>query len=209
MASSTDGKLYVAYSYPRGIHCSVIEPLPDFTRPFLLPREGRSGLKIENGVANFGQTQISLGLVLTEKLTRQPKLRLAFDVNLHRYNGFDWPVLTLGGKTRQRSALRAIYSEEKQTDLFQVRLHGNTWADIAPFKMKTWNHIEVRDGHGRLFRVRQPIPAQSFPLPLLRKICFGGLYVAPEWPQGMSWNSDVRAETRLHRRGVKVERGQT
>ena len=29
-------------------------------------------------------------------------------------------------------------------------------------------------------------------MPLLRKICFGGLYVAPEWPMGMSWNSDVR-----------------
>ena len=50
-----NGKLYVAYTYPAGIHSSVIEPLPDFTRPFLLPREGRSGLKIENGIAHFGQ----------------------------------------------------------------------------------------------------------------------------------------------------------
>ena len=98
-----DGKLYVAYTYPRGIHCSIVEPLPDFTRPFLLPRGGRSGLKIENGIASFAQKQSSLGLVLTEKLTRQPRLRFAFDVNIHRYNGMEWPVLTLGGKTRQRT----------------------------------------------------------------------------------------------------------
>ena len=106
-----NGKLYVAYTYPAGIHSSVIEPLPDFTRPFLLPREGRPGLKIENGIAHFGQRQSSLGLVLTEKLTRQPTLRLAFDVNVNRYNGGDWPVLTLGGKTRSGTALRAIYNE--------------------------------------------------------------------------------------------------
>lgn len=187
-----DGKLYVAYTYPRGIHCSVIEPLPDFTRPFLLPRAGRSGLKIENGIAHFGQRQSSLGLVLTEQLTRQPKLRLAFDVNIHRYAGSDWTVLTLGGKTRQRSALRAIYSEEKKIDLFQVRLHGNTWADIAPFKLKEWNHVEFELAESGFSVSANKSPAQSFPLPLLRKICFGGLYVAPEWPQGMSWNSDVQ-----------------
>ena len=103
-----NGKLYVAYTYPAGIHSSVIEPLPDFTRPFLLPREGRSGLKIENGIAHFGQRQSSLGLVLTEKLTRQPTLRLAFDVNVNRYTGGDWPVLTLGGKTRSGTVIRGF-----------------------------------------------------------------------------------------------------
>lgn len=187
-----DGKLYVAYTYPRGIHSSVVEPLPDFTRPFLLPRGGRSGLTIENRIARFGQKQTSLGLVLTEKLTRQPRLRLEFDVNVHRYDGTAWPVLTLGGKTRRRSALRAIYSEQKKADLFQVRLHGNTWADVAPFKMKTWNHVEVElTEEGFSVSVNRS-PAESFPMPLLRKICFGGLYVPPEWPMGMRWNSDVR-----------------
>jgi hypothetical protein len=184
--------LFVAYTYPRGIHCSVIEPLPDFTRPFLLPREGRSGLKMENGVAYFSQKQSSLGLVLTEQLTRQPKLRLAFDVNIHRYNGLEWPVLTLGGKTRQRSALCAIYSEEKKADLFQVRLRGNTWADIAPFKMKEWNHVEFELAETGFSVSVNKSPAQTFPLPLLRKICFGGLYAEPQWPMGTQWASDVR-----------------
>ena len=139
-----NGKLYVAYTYPAGIHSSVIEPLPDFTRPFLLPREGRPGLKIENGIAHFGQRQSSLGLVLTEKLTRQPTLRLAFDVNVNRYNGGDWPVLTLGGKTRNGTVIRAVYDEQRKADFFQVRsVVGNEWADLASFKMKEWNHIEV------------------------------------------------------------------
>jgi hypothetical protein len=187
-----DGKLYVAYTYPRGIHCSTIEPLPDFSRSLLLPRGGRSGLKIENNVASFAHKQSSLGLVLTEKLTRQAELRLAFDVNIHRYNGQEWPVLTLGGKTRQGSALRAIYDEERKTDFFQVRTHDDTWTDIAPFKMKTWNHVEIElTGTGFSVRIDQS-PVQSFPMPLLRKICFGGLYVAPDWPMGMQWSSDVR-----------------
>jgi hypothetical protein len=165
-----DGTLYVAYTYPRGIHCGIVEPLPDFTRPFLLPRGGRSGLTIENGIASFVQKQSSLGLVLTEKLTRQPRLRLAFDVNVHRYNGMEWPVLTLGGKTRQRSALRAVYSEEKRADLFQVRLQGNTWVDIAPFKMKTWNHVEVELTEAGFSVSVNQSPAKSFPMPLFGPI---------------------------------------
>ncbi|MCY2991285.1 MAG: sialidase family protein [Planctomycetota bacterium] len=187
-----NGKLYVAYTYPAGIHSSVIEPLPDFTRPFLLPREGRPGLKIENGMAHFGQRQSSLGLVLTEKLTRQPKLRLAFDVNLHRYSGGDWPVLTLGGKTRNGTVIRAVYDEQRKADFLQVRTSGNQWTDLASFKMKEWNHIEVELTEKGLSVAVNKSPAVSFEKPILRKICFGGLYVAPEWPLGMSRSSDVR-----------------
>jgi hypothetical protein len=186
------GKLYVAYTYPRGIHGSVVEPLPDFTRPFLLPRGARSGLKIENGIARFAHKQTSLGLVLTETLTRQPRLRLAFDVNIHRYDGLDWPVLTLGGKTRGNTAIRAIYNEQTKTDVFQVAIGGDKWADIAPFKMQTWNHIEVEiTGSGFSVSVNKS-PAQSFTIPLLRKICFGGLYATPEWPMGRQSSSDIR-----------------
>lgn len=187
-----DGKLYVAYTYPRGIHCSVVDPLPDFSKPFLLPRGGRSGLKIENGIAQFAQRQSSLGLVLTEALTRQPKLRLSFDVNIHRYNGLDWPVLTLGGKTRSGTTLRAIYSEEKKTDVFQVAIGGNKWADVAPFKMRAWNHVEIDLATDGLSVSINEAPALPVKRALLRKICFGGLYVAPQWPMGTQWASDVR-----------------
>ena len=32
----------------------------------------------------------------------------------------------------------------------------------------------------------------SFPMSVLRKICFGGLYVEPQWPMGTQWASDMR-----------------
>ncbi len=188
------GKLYIAYTYPGGIHSSVIGPLPDFTQPFLLPREGRAGLELEDGIAHFGQRQSSLGLVLTEKLTKQPKLRLAFDVNVSKYNGFDWPLLTLGGKTHNGTTLRVIYSEEAKADVFQIAIGGNKWADLAPCKLKAWHHVEVeltKDGFGIAIN---GAPAQSFKKPLLRKICFGGLYVAPPWPLGLSPSSDVQVK---------------
>jgi hypothetical protein len=35
-------------------------------------------------------------------------------------------------------------------------------------------------------------PAQLLKKPLLRKICFGGLYVAPQWPMGTQGASDMR-----------------
>jgi hypothetical protein len=187
-----NGKLYVAYTYTGGIHSSVIAPLPDFTRPFLLPREGRPGLKIENRVAHFGQRQSSLGLVLTEKLTRQSKLRLAFDVSIHSYSGGDWPVLTLGGKTRAGTTLRAVYDAQRNADFLQIRKSGNQWADLASFKRKEWNHIEVEFTEKGLSVAVNQSPAVPLERTILRKICFGGLYVAPEWPMGMSSSSDVR-----------------
>lgn len=186
------GKLYVAYTYPRGIHCSVIEPLPDFSRPFLMPREGRPGLKIADGMATFGQRQASLGLVLTEEQVRQPRLRLAFDVNVHRYNGTDWPIVTIGGKTRNGASIRAIYGEEKKADVFQLAVGGNRWADIGPFKIGGWNHFELDLGEKDLHVSVNGGTPHSLNKSLLRKICFGGLYVAPQWPIGTQWASDVR-----------------
>jgi hypothetical protein len=188
------GKLYIAYTYPGGIHSSVIGPLPDFSQPFLLPREGRAGLKLEDGIAHFGQRQSSLGLVLTEKLTRQPKLHLAFDVNVSKYNGGDWPLLTLGGKTHNGTTLRAIYSEEAKADVFQVAIGGNKWSDLAPCKLKTWHHVEVELTQEGFAVSINGAPAHSFKKPLLRKICFGGLYVAPPWPLGISVNNDVQVK---------------
>jgi len=187
-----DGKLYIAYTYPNEIHSSVISPLPDFTRPFLLPRGGRPGLRLEQGLATFGQRSSSLGLVLNEHILKQPKLRLAFDVNVVRYQGFDWPILTLGGKTRQGTTVRAIYDAEKKTDVLQVATGGGRWADLAAIKMKTWNHVEVElDEKGFSVAVNDA-PSVRVEKPLLRKICFGGLYVVPEWPMGMTRASEIR-----------------
>ena len=37
-------------------------------------------------------------------------------------------------------------------------------------------------------------PARSFPLTVLRKICFGGLYVKPDWPMGMQRSMEIRLD---------------
>lgn len=196
-----EGKLYLAYTYPAGIHSAVVEPLPKFSKPFLLPRGGRPGLRIEAGIAYFGQRQTSLGLVLTEKLTRQPQLRLAFDVNVHRYNGSAFPILTLGGKTRNGAALRAVYDEAAGTDVFQVRATGADWTDVAPFEMKTWSRVEVEMAESTLTVRIGDSAAKSLDASVLRKICFGGLYEPPEWPMGMKWASEVRVRVE----SIKVE----
>jgi hypothetical protein len=186
------GKLYVAYTYPQGIHSSVVSEMPDFSKPFLLPRGGRPDLRIADDIAHFGQRQSSLGLVLTEKLTKQQNLRLQFEVAVHRYNGTDWPILTLGGKTHGGAIVRAIYSEKSKANVFQVALGNDQWADLGAFALKKWNHFEIElSADGFSISVNKTA-AQTFKAPLLRKICFGGLYVAPEWPVGKTQSSDVR-----------------
>ena len=187
-----DGRLYLAYTYPGGIHSGIVEPLPDFSGPFLMPRGGRPGLRIEDGIAYFGQKQSSLGLVLTPALTRAPRIRLAFDINVSRYGGHHFPLLALGGKTRQGTVIRAQYNEAKQSDVFQTRMPGNEWVDLATFELKQWHHLEIEIAHSSFSVAVNSAPPQSFDIPLLRKICFGGLYEQPEWPMGVSRASDIR-----------------
>lgn len=191
-----DGRMYLAYTYPPGIHSTVVAPLPDFSRPFLLPRGGRAGLTLADGLATFAQRQATLGLVLTEALTRAPRLRLAFDVEVQRYGGGDWPIVTLGGKTRGGCVLRVIWSAERAADVFQVSSGGGGWTDVGVCALRTWHHVELElCAQGFTVRIDDQ-PAQSFARPVLRKVAFGGLYVPPEWPQGVSRASEVRLNLR-------------
>ncbi len=188
-----DKKLYVAYTYPRGIHSAVIEPLPDFSRPFLLPREGRAGLKIDGRTASFGQRYSSLGLVLNEALTKADELHLAFAFDVHRYSGQDFPILTLGGRTRQGATLRALYDEKTATDVLLVRA-GSKAVELGPLAMRQWNHVEAtlrRNSFSLALNGGKPL---SLDVPLLHKICFGGLYERPEWPMGVWPSSEIRLD---------------
>lgn len=81
---------------------SMVEPLPDYSKPLLPPRGARPGLIIAGDVATLGHRQSSFGLVLTEKLTRQPKIRLSFDVNVYRYDGGEGRVGTRRGFGRAK-----------------------------------------------------------------------------------------------------------
>jgi len=187
------GKLYVAYTYPRGIHSSVIEPLPDFSEPFLLPRGGRPGLRIDGRTAILGMRQTSLGLVLNEALTLADEVRLEFSVNVVRYPGQEFPLLTLGGRTRSGATLRAVYSPGAKSDVFLLR-YGAKSVELAPLTMRTWNKIAlVLRPKEFSVAVNDGKPA-TFTHPLLRKICFGGLYDRPEWPMGMSRSDDIRID---------------
>jgi hypothetical protein len=181
-----DGKLYIAYTYPPGISCSIIETMPDFSEPFLLPREGRPGLKIEKNMAYFRQRQSSLGLILTERLTHQSSLTLQFDVNIHAYDGNELIILTMGGKTREGTSIRIIYNEEKSADEFQIKNKEGRWVGLLNMIVKKWYHISVKWSTENLIISINNTNEQKLELSVLRKICFGGLYVAPEWPLGTS-----------------------
>lgn len=186
-----DGKLYLAYSQT-GIGTSVVSPLPDFSKPFLLPREGRRGLKIKSDIAYFSHEQTSLGLVLTEALIRKSSIKLSFDVNVHTYQGAGWPILTVGGKTKSGFLIRAIYSEAKKSDVFQLQMVGGEWENLSTFKMNEWNNMEIELTNSSVSVSINQLNMKKFNSFVLRKICFGGLYVAPEWPIGMYRSSDVR-----------------
>jgi hypothetical protein len=187
-----EGKLFVAYTYPLGIHSSIVETLPDFSEPFFLPRGGRAGLTIEGPTARFGQRQSSLGLVLTEKLTRQARLKLGFEVEVHRYDGNAWPILTLGGISRQGTVVRSVYDPNQKSDVFQVQTGPDTWADIATFALATPARFAIELTETGFSVSVNGSEAKAFQNPLLRKICFGGLYLAPEWPVGMTNSDDIR-----------------
>ena len=187
-------RLYLAYTYPSGIHSTIIDPLPEFSKPFLLPRGGRPGLRIEQRLATLGQRQSSLGVVLTAGLTAQPELRLNFRVNVNGYGGTPFTILTLGGKTRGGTALRAIYDSQEQSDVLQIRTGGNNWPTLGRFRRRSWMRVECVLGRSGLGISLDGAAAKEFPTAVLRKICFGGLYEKPDWPQGMQRASDVRID---------------
>ncbi len=188
-----DDKLYLAYTYSgSGIGTSLVESLPDFSTPFLLPRGSRPGLKMADGIAHLGQPNCSLGLVLTKELTYQSVLKLSFAANVSYYSGAAFPILTLGGKSRQGTVLRAAYCKENNTDVFAVKSENDDWVTIATFHMNQWYKIFISMTVNEFSISIDDLPAQTFPISLLRKISFGGLYEAPEWPMGVSAASDVQ-----------------
>jgi hypothetical protein len=178
------GTLYLAYTYPSGIHCSRIETLPDYSRPFLLPRGGRPGLKIERGIARFSKTQATLGVTPTAAMLRQPELAISFAFRIDRYFGQSLPVLTLGGKVREGTLLRSVYDAAKGEDVLQARQPGNRWVNLGPLAMKREHRLQARVGrNGYAISLDGAAPLE-FPGRLLRKFAIGGLYEAPEWPAG-------------------------
>lgn len=119
-------------------------------------------------------------------------MRLEFKVLVDCYNGLNFPILTLGGKTRNAGSISAEYSKEAESDVFLFRVSSHR-AEV-PMKMGRWNHCAVILGpKSTSFNVNQGEPVE-LPTPVLRKICFGGLYVRPRWPMGMERSQEVRLD---------------
>lgn len=186
-----DRRMYLGFSYPRGLAASIVDPLPDFSSPFLLPRDGREGLEFADGDAILGQRQSSLGLVLTEELTRQRDLRLEFDLRVGHYDGQPRTVLTLGGKTRNGAIIEAAWSEGASADVLRVRV-GDEAVDLGPLGTGSWTRMALRIGDDGFSATVDAAEPRNFDVSLLRKICFGGLYEPPAWPRGMTRRHDVR-----------------
>lgn len=187
-------RMYLAYTYPSTIMGTTIEPLPDFSRPFLLPREGRSGLRLENDMAYFGQRWSSLGLVLTEALTRQAELTLSFRMNLYYRCESYFPLLTIGGKTRNGTEIRVEYDSAAQVDLIKVRTGSEQWEVIAPMPLREWFEFKVRITNDGFALGINGGEMRYYAMPVLRKLCFGGLYELPEWPMGVARSQEIRLD---------------
>ncbi len=75
----------------------------------------------------------------------------------------------------------------------------------SPFRMQASNRVEVeltKDGFS--VSINQS-PVRSFSSSVLRKICFGGLCEAPEWPMGMQSGKAV-GDVRLKLILITVEK---
>lgn len=186
--------LYLGYSYASQIRWSIVSPMPDYSRPFLLPRAGRAGLQIDGRLATFFHRYSSLGLVLTAALTKQPRLRLAFRSRVNHYDGRPFPLLTLGGKTRAGTELRTVFDEKTGVDMLQVKAEKGRWETVAPYVLGQWNQIAVELDAGGFSVSVNATSSRRIETPLLRKICFGGLYEKPEWPMGMAQASNLQLD---------------
>jgi hypothetical protein len=185
-------RLYLAYTYPSGIHGSAVTSLPDFSRPFLLPRGSRPGLKLAAGVAHFSKSQATLGIVPTAAMVKQAELTVSLDFTIDRYFGAPLTLLSLGGKTKQGTLIRSFYDEAQGHDVLQVRQPANRWETIAPLPMKQAHRLEVRLGRSGYGVSLDRAPHREFTGALLRKMAIGGLYDAPEWPAGTGRTIGIR-----------------
>lgn len=174
---------YNAYGYAE-IRTALVKPLPDFKRPFLLPRGGRIGLVIKEKEARFDQPEATLGLVLTEVLKAQSKLGLAFTCQINPCGGREVPVLTLGGKSRAGVVIRARTDASGKRNVFEMREAGaSDWKELAPFEWGKENHFTIRLDEGECSISVNGISPIRLSQKIWRKIAFGGLYSPPIWPR--------------------------
>jgi hypothetical protein len=185
--------MYVAYTYPSSIMGTKIEPIPDFNKPFLLPRGSRSGLYFEESIVRLTQKWSSIGLVLNQELTNKAILRLSFDFRVTCRREDHFSLITLGGKTRAGAKIICNYNKDSGNDFLAVEFVSGEKLMISEFDQGCWLTLELTLGSDFFEACLNGIKIK-YNYFLLRKICFGGLYEEPEWPLGCSHSESIEID---------------
>ncbi len=183
-------KMYLGFTYPGGIMGSVVEALPDYSKPFLLPAGGRAGLRIDGRVAHLTHKRASLGLVLTKELVESKSLKLSFKFKFQCRREGSFPVIALGGKTRSGASICAQYDEATGRDVLLLKSCSGESVELGEFKQREWLDLSISMDKVSV-KISFGGKESSMKVSLLRKLCFGGLYEAPEWPMGMARAEDL------------------
>ncbi len=189
-----DDALFLAYTYPSTIMGTRVSPLPDFSEPFLLPRGGRRGLRIDGETAFFASPESTLGVVLSEKLNAAESVNFKFSMQLfYRRDEHSFPLFTIGGKTRNGLTVEAEYNPESAMDRIVVATVDGQRRIIGDCQDRELLHFHVTLGRNGI-RIEVNGMEVELEQRLLWKFAFGGLYVRPQWPRGGEMDQEIRLD---------------
>jgi len=175
------GKLYLGYTYPDYIEAAVVEELPDLTQPFLLPRQSRGWVEFSEDGMILERPQATVGLVPTAEMADAACLALSFRVSTEVRNENDFPILTLGGKSRNGVLLLLQFDPQTDKDRLILQPTEGDEACLGELGLGASVRIDVRLHKDRIcFEVRDE--KVELPCRILRKMAFGGLYEPPVYP---------------------------
>ncbi|MBQ8755600.1 MAG: exo-alpha-sialidase [Lentisphaeria bacterium] len=192
-----DGKLYLAYTYPNSIMGTVVESLPDFSKPFLMKRAGRTGLVFdeENNIIRLGHRWSTLCVVLTRKQTQAEAVTLSGTFELFYRREERFPLLTVGGKTRNGGVLATAWDAETAEDILIWLDFDGSSEKLAAVKMRKKFNISVTLTRNNLTIFLDGGKVMDRHGEYLRKFAFGGLYETPEYPTGRAMTQEIRIFT--------------
>jgi hypothetical protein len=173
-----DDKLTISYSHGtssvRSIYASQLEPLPDFSQPFLMLRGRLPQAIIKDRIAFFHDAACGMGLVLNRELTEVDTLKLSFAANIEVLGGKkELPLLTIGGKTRNGCLLTVDVNS-----VLRVRMPDKV-IQVGKVDLHRWVRYELFLGRKAFSLSVEGLEKKVIESRLLRKIFFGELYHTP------------------------------
>lgn len=189
-----NGKLYVAYTYPDFIGASVVEKLPDFRQPFMMLRKSRPGVRYENGTLTLSRIEGAAPVLPTPGMVKSGQVTLQFSARAEVRTESDFPLLTLGGKTRNGAILMLRFDPEADCDRCILRSTSGREMELGTLALHEDEPFQIRLARGKCdvaFRNNTATLEED----ILFKIAFGGLYSPVIWPQG---SQTVQNCVRIH-----------